>query len=82
LPHPPSGSPTSRLRLVAVLVLVLALGGAVALPTGSYPALLCVSPSPCPEHGPEDFRFSQRILILVAGSAMATLLFVRARRRP
>lgn len=67
---------------MAFLVLVLALGGAVALPTGTYPAPLCVSPSPCPEHGPEDFRYPQRILILVAGSAVATVLFVRARRRP
>jgi hypothetical protein len=66
--------------LLVVLVVLLALAGAVALPTGTYPAPLCVSPSPCPEHGPEDFRYPQRILILVAGTVVATVLFVRARR--
>lgn len=67
--------------LVAFAIVAAAVWFAIALPTGHYRVLECLRP----DHGcvgEEDFRYPQRIAILVGGVVFAWLVQRGVRRRP
>lgn len=72
---------TALVLAVAVVVAAIAVWGAIALPTGHYRVAECLRP----DHrcvGPEDFRYPQRIAILVGGALITgTLVLVAIGRR-
>lgn len=72
---------STRLAAFAALSTVaLAVWSAIALPTGYYGVAECLRP----DHrcfGPEDFRYPQRIAILIGGTLLAGLLLRLGRRR-
>ena len=66
--------------VVALAIVVVTVLIAIALPTGHYPVGECLRP----DHrcvGEEDFRYPQRIAILVVGAVVSGLVLHGVRQR-